>query len=194
MQQAAAKKPASATRIPLRMSHIGLYVHDLPKMEEFYTRVLGFTVTDRGKVRGADIVFTSWDPKDHHQVALVSGRPQELAFNHINQISFRVVSVEDLQGIWRRIKDRPDVSDLRPMDHGNAWSLYFRDPEGNRLEVFCDTDWYIEQPCLEDLDLSLPAAQIRAKSDAFCRKAPGFKSIEEYQAELAAKMGVDSAR
>ena len=40
------------------------------------------------------------------------------------------------------------------MDHGNAWSLYFRDPEGNRLEVFCDTQWYVEQPCLEDLDLS----------------------------------------
>ncbi len=78
-----------AGRIPLSMSHIGLYVHDLPRMEDFYTRVLGFTVTDRGKVRGADIVFTSWDPKDHHQVALVSGRPKDLPFNHINQISFQ---------------------------------------------------------------------------------------------------------
>jgi catechol 2,3-dioxygenase len=34
--------------VPLSMSHIGLYVYDLPKMEDFYTRVLGFTVTDRG--------------------------------------------------------------------------------------------------------------------------------------------------
>ena len=76
------------------------------------------------------------------------------------------------------------------MDHGNAWSLYFRDPEGNRLKVFCDTQWYIEQPCIEALDLSLPADQIRAKSDAFCRNAPGFKPIEEYQAEIAAKIGL----
>ena len=91
------------------MSHIGLYVHDLARMEDFYTRVLGFTVTDRGKVRGADIVFTSWDPKDHHQVALVSGRPKDLAFNHINQISFRVACVEDLQAIWQRVKDEPGV-------------------------------------------------------------------------------------
>ena len=65
---------------------------------------------------------------------------------------------------------------MRPMDHGNAWSLYFRDPEGNRLEVFCDTQWYIEQPCIEDLDLSQPAEQIRAKSDAFCRNAPGLQT------------------
>jgi catechol 2,3-dioxygenase len=182
-----------ARRVPLSMSHIGLYVHDLPRMEDFYTRVLGFTVTDRGKVRGADIVFTSWDSKDHHQVALVSGRPKDLAYNHINQISFRVVSVEDLQTVWKRVKSEADVTDMRAMDHGNAWSLYFRDPEGNRLEVFCDTQWYIEQPCIEELDLSLPADQIRAKSDAFCRNAPGFKPIEEYQAEIAAKIGLSKS-
>ena len=179
-------------RVPLSMSHIGLYVHDLPKMEDFYTRALGFTVTDRGKVRGADIVFTSWDPKDHHQVALVTGRPKDLAFNHINQISFRVVALEQLQEMWRRVKDEPGVTDMRPMDHGNAWSLYFRDPEGNRLEVFCDTEWYIEQPCIEDLDLSQPADEIRAKSYAFCRNAPGFRPVAEYQAELAKKMGLNA--
>jgi catechol 2,3-dioxygenase len=190
---AAASHNDVARRVPLSMSHIGLYVHDLPRMEDFYTRVLGFTVTDRGKVRGADIVFTSWDSKDHHQVALVSGRPKDLAYNHINQISFRVVSVEDLQIVWKRVKSEADVTDMRAMDHGNAWSLYFRDPEGNRLEVFCDTQWYIEQPCIEELDLSLPADQIRAKSDAFCRNAPGFKPIEEYQAEIAAKIGLSKS-
>ena len=78
---------AEDRRVPLSMSHIGLYVCDLPKMEDFYTRVLGFTVTDRGKVRGMDIVFTSWDSKDHHQVVLVAGRSkEELTYNHINQI------------------------------------------------------------------------------------------------------------
>ena len=187
-QTAANTNNEAARRVPLSMSHIGIYVYDVPKMEDFYTSVLGFTVTDRGKVRGMDIVFTSWDAKDHHQVILVAGRPKELAYNHINQISFRVSSVEDLQAVWRRVKDEPGVSDLRGMDHGNAWSLYFRDPEGNRLEIFCDTQWYIEQPCIEDLDLSLPADQIRAKSDAFCRTAPGFKPIAEYHAEVARKI------
>jgi catechol-2,3-dioxygenase len=188
MAQAVAAQNTEHRRVPLSMSHIGIYVHDVPKMEDFYTRVLGFTVTDRGKVRGNDIVFTSWDAKDHHQVILVAGRPKELAYNHINQISFRVASVEDLQAVWRNVKDEPEVTDLRGMDHGNAWSLYFRDPEGNRLEIFCDTQWYIEQPCLEDLDLSMPADQIRAKSDAFCRTAKGFRPIGEYQAEVAKKI------
>ncbi len=188
MAQAAAAQTTEDRRVPLSMSHIGIYVHDVPKMEDFYTRVLGFTVTDRGKVRGADIVFTSWDSKDHHQVILVAGRPKELAYNHINQMSFRVASVEDLQAVWRHVKDEPEVTDMRGMDHGNAWSLYFRDPEGNRLEIFCDTQWYIEQPCLEDLDLSMSADAIRAKSDAFCRTAKGFRPIADYQAEVAKKI------
>ena len=163
-------------------------------MEEFYTRALGFTVTDRGKVRGADIVFTSWDPKDHHQVALVSGRPKDLSYNHINQISFRVASVEDLQTVWKRVKSETDVTDMRAMDHGNAWSLYFRDPEGNRLEVFCDTQWYIEQPCIEELDLSLPADRDLAPNRMpFAATRLDFKPIEEYQAEIAAKIGLSKS-
>ena len=103
-------------------------------------------------------------------------------------MSFRVGSVEDLQAVWRKVKDEPGVTDMRGMDHGNAWSFYFRDPEGNRIEIFCDTQWYIEQPCLEDLDLSLPADEIRAKSDAFCRTAKGFRPIAEFQAEVAKKI------
>ena len=119
---------------------------------------------------------------------LVGGRPKELSYNHINQISFRVGSVEDLQTIWRRVSSEPAVSEVQPVDHGNAWSLYFRDPEGNRLEVFCDTEWYVEQPCLEPLDLSLPAEMIRARSEAFCRTAPGYKPVSEYQATIATKI------
>ena len=30
-----------------RLSHVGLYVTDVPKMTDFYTRVLGFVVSDR---------------------------------------------------------------------------------------------------------------------------------------------------
>ncbi|MCD6041260.1 MAG: hypothetical protein K0R40_863, partial [Burkholderiales bacterium] len=30
--------------------HMGIYVADLARMEDFYTRVLGFAVTDRGEL------------------------------------------------------------------------------------------------------------------------------------------------
>jgi len=169
----------------LRFSHVGIFVRDLERMERFYVDVLGFVVTDRGIVRGAPIVFTTWDADEHHQIALVGGRPDLTGFNIINQISFRVGSVEEIQAVWSRVSGADGVSDLRGVNHGNAWSLYFRDPEGSRIEIFADSDWYISQPCIEELDLSLPASEIRTQSENFCRRAPGFQPIAEYRKVIA---------
>lgn len=174
--------------VKLNFSHLGIIVHDLARMEDFYTRVLGFTVSDRGVARGSKIVFTTWDEHDHHQMVLVEGRPEYMPFNHINQMSFRVASVEELQAMHERVKAADGVHDLYGTNHGNAWSIYFRDPEGNRIEIFCDSPWYIDQPCVEALDLSLPADEIRARSLEFCKNAPGFRPVEDYQAELAEKI------
>ena len=184
---------ASPAPVKLSFAHVGIHCVDLPRMVDFYTRVLGFTETDRGVVRGYDIVFTSWDPADHHQVALVSGRPDAAGFNHINQLSFRVGKLEDVQTVWQRVKDEAGVHDMRGTNHGNAFSFYFRDPEGNRIEIFCDTPWYISQPCIEELDLSKPAAQIMAEAEAFVRTQPGFQPIEAFQQKVAERIASRSA-
>ena len=66
---------AQSSKVPhYRFSHMGLATSDLPRMEQFYTEVLGFTVTDRGFALGCDLVFLSRDPADHHQVVLGTGR------------------------------------------------------------------------------------------------------------------------
>ena len=74
------------TSVPrLSFSHVGIFVTDIARMEDFYTRVLGFTVTDRGDLetpRGRlQFVFLSRDPREHHQVVMASGRPADLPFN-----------------------------------------------------------------------------------------------------------------
>jgi catechol 2,3-dioxygenase-like lactoylglutathione lyase family enzyme len=123
----------------ISFSHFGLYTADLAKMEDFYTRFMGFTVTDRGalEVPGGkvDLVFLSRDPREHHQIVLASGRPADLPFNVVNQLSFRVDSLADLRALHGRLQREP-VSEIRPVSHGNALSVYFRDPEGNRVELF----------------------------------------------------------
>src|SRR6187399_1784975 len=55
-----------------RLSHVGLYVHDVPKMIDFYTKTLGFVVSDGAE--DGRITFLSRNPSDHHQVVLVRGR------------------------------------------------------------------------------------------------------------------------
>ena len=72
-------------RVPnLMFSHMGLSVKNIEKMEDFYGRVLGFTVTDRGTAGGMQLVFLSRDPGDHHQIVLATGRPEVLPGNTAN--------------------------------------------------------------------------------------------------------------
>mgnify|MGYP003352948251 CR=1 FL=1 len=187
-------KPAAKAKsdlpkpVKLGFSHIGLHCVDLPRMVDFYTRVLGFTETDRGVARGFDIVFTSWDASDHHQMVLAAGRPGLAGFNHINQISFRVPRFEDIQAVWRRVKDEPGVHDIRGTNHGNAFSMYFRDPEGNRIELFMDTPWYVDQPMRVPLDMSLSDEALWKWAEQHARSLPGFVPMEEWRDRVAKKM------
>ena len=80
------------------------------------------------------------------------------------------------------------VTKHRSITHGNAWALYVHDPEGNQIELFVDSPWYIEQPCAEPIDLDRPTKDILAESEAFCRNQPGFKPIEDWRAAMAERI------
>jgi catechol 2,3-dioxygenase len=165
---------------------MGIYVADLARMEDFYTRVLGFAVTDRGELGATTIVFLSLDPREHHQIILASGR-KDAGFNPINQISFRLSELAALRQMAQRLKNE-GVQDLAPVSHGNALSVYFRDPEGNRLELFVDTPWYVRQPLRLPMDLSLPDAELWAWAEAEARKQPDFQRVEEWRAQIARRI------
>jgi catechol-2,3-dioxygenase len=81
------------------------------------------------------------------------------------------------------------VSHVAPISHGNALSVYFRDPEGNRVEVFLDTPWYVRQPQRLPMDITLPDAELWAWAEAEARKEPDFKPVAEWRAEIANRMG-----
>ncbi|NDF45310.1 MAG: VOC family protein, partial [Betaproteobacteria bacterium] len=122
------------------------------------------------------------------------GRPQDLTFSVINQISLRVPDLATLRLVRDRVAAEPDVTDLVSATHGNAVSIYFRDPEGNRLEVFMDTPWYCEQPLREPIDLDLSDADVMAQAEALARSRPKFQSRADWQASMARLMGYTAER
>jgi catechol-2,3-dioxygenase len=181
------------SRPGLSFSHVGFFVHDIARMESFYTRLLEFTVTDRGQLQGPqgpmDLVFLSRDPDEHHQIVLITGRPREIGFNVINQVSFKADSVSTLKSMLRRLQDE-GVPGIAPVTHGNALSIYAPDPEGNRLELYIDLPWYVSQPLRVPVDLTVPDEQIMAAAEAHARSLPGFKPRAQWRAEMAHRMGL----
>jgi catechol-2,3-dioxygenase len=174
-------KPANT----VAFSHVGIYVKDLEKMRDFYCRILGMVMTDRGIARGRPLVFLSRDPREHHQIVLVEGRSGSLDDRVINQISLRVDTLTELKARYQLIKQEREVSDVNPTDHGNAWSLYFRDPEKNRIELFVDAPWYVEQPRVDPLDLEASEDAIVATTRAAIEHHPSFRPYEEWRREFA---------
>ena len=171
-----------------RLSHVGIYVTDLPKMRDFYTQTLGFVVSDAAP--DGRITFLSRNPSDHHQVVLVPGRKTELDTPMVQQISFNVGTLANVQRAFRKVRDA-GCQGLRPVSHGNAWSIYFQDPEGNRIEMFCDTPWYVSQPCGFEIDLDKSEDELFRETEAHCRTLPGFKPMEEWRAEISRKIAAN---
>ena len=166
----------------IEMGHIGVYVTDIDKMTDFYRRVLGFTVTDGGPLRDGQMAFLSRNSGHHHQVVFVTGRPPE-SYSTINQISFEVGSLGDLRAYYEAFVAE-GIEGIDPVDHGNAWSVYFHDPEGNRLEVFMDTPWYVKQPKRETLDFSLSDEGVHETTIARFGEDETFRPVEDWRDDV----------
>jgi catechol-2,3-dioxygenase len=171
-------------------SHFGINVTDLPRMEDFYTRVVGLLVMDRGQLAGGPtLVFLSRNPDEHHQMVLVSGRPPGSEASVVNQISFKLPALADLKAMHARLVEE-GLKPFRIVTHGNAWSIYFPDPEGNRVELFVDTPWHTPQPLAEPFDIEASEAAIMENTEALCRRRPGFMSRAEWRRAQLDRMGV----
>jgi catechol-2,3-dioxygenase len=178
-------------RPALSFSHLGFYVRDIKAMEDFYTRVLGFAVSDRGELDTpggrVSLVFLTRDPRDHHQIVLATGRPAGEHFNSINQISFRMGDFAALREMHRLIQQEK-VTEIMPVSHGNALSVYFRDPEGNRIELFVDTPWYVNQPLRIPMDMSKSDEEIWDWVGKQAAALPGYRPVDDWRADLAKKI------
>jgi catechol 2,3-dioxygenase len=169
----------------MAFSHIGLYVTDMASMVSFYTGVLGFSVTDRARIRENDVVFLSRSPDEHHQIVLVPGRALQSP-STVNQISFRVIALAELRRLHAQLVGL-GVSDINPTNHGGSWSVYFSDPEGNRIELLAQTPWYVP-PISVSLDMSLSDAEIYSLTEAMVEKTPGHMLRTRWREQLERRL------
>jgi len=172
------------------LAHTGIYVTDMDRMVDFYTQVMGLKVTDRGVARNfnTEVAFLSANPEQHHQLALATGRPADATFSTVMQTSFMIDSLDDLRTIRERALAN-GATGMRATNHGNAWSIYFKDPEGNTVEAYLDTPFHVPQPHGDPLDLAKSDAEIVRETETVCRQDPGFMMRADYVRQQAQAMG-----
>lgn len=172
-----------------QLCHMGIYTDRQDEMQSFYERVLGLVVSDTGVAHKFKrrIVFMTADPLRHHQFVLVARQEGDPAVSPLFQISFKVNSLQVLREVRRRAV-QAGATDFRPMNHGNSWSLYFNDPEGNRVEVYMETPWYVAQPFADDLDLNLSDAQIHQVTEARLGPLDNAMSADAWSVAMAQKI------
>jgi catechol 2,3-dioxygenase len=155
---------------PERIAHVVIKVRDLERSRQFYTEILGMQVMKDVPQIGA--VFLSFNGRDHHEVALFQIGPQAEAprGNQIGLLhfAFRLRSEEELRAAYQEFKEK-GVPVSFTVNHGVTKSVYFHDPDGNELEVYCDNppEEYVH----------LPNAYLGMDKLDFAQQDPGLADV-----------------
>ncbi|MEY3617521.1 MAG: hypothetical protein RL726_219 [Actinomycetota bacterium] len=174
----------------LRLGHCTIPARDLENLVTFYTEVLGFYVTNRGEpIPGmGEMVFISQTHEEHHQIVLVhSPDTPPRNFMFADHLAFHVDSIDDLRELMERLTAAGNTS-AATISHGNAWSVYFTDPEGNGLECFVDTPFHVAQPFGDGLDLSMSDAEIEELTRTKLSTQPEFQPFTQWRDTMAARV------
>jgi catechol 2,3-dioxygenase len=172
------------------ISHAVIKCFDFPKMLDYYTDILGFQISDKGRIGGNDICFLTFDPEtEHHQLALTSGRQGAPGTGALDHVCFRLPTYKALQARHKALGEQ-GVSGLTTITHGSWLSVYSLDPEGTRIEFRWDLPWYCGQPMAGPIDLTLTEDEIRQLTIEQNRDNPRFQPISEWRAKAAAKLPV----
>ena len=173
----------------LILGHATLAARDLDRLSAFYCDVLGFEITNRGPAGpDSELIFLSADPGSHHQIAMVGGvGVVDSAFVMVDHFAFRAQTLDDLRSIHANLI-AGGVEGILQICHGNSWSLYFSDCEGNGLECYVDTPFHVAQPFAGGFELDRSDEEILKSTIELIESEPEFKPMAEWGEELAKRL------
>jgi catechol 2,3-dioxygenase len=122
----------------MRIGHVHLKVSDLARAIDFYTRVLGFEVTQR---YGTQAAFLSSDGY-HHHIGLntwesLGAPPPPTHSTGLFHLAILYPDRTALAEALRRVL-RHGIALEGAADHGVSEAIYLRDPDGNGVELYRD--------------------------------------------------------
>ena len=156
-----------------KVGHVVLQVSDLERSTEFYTKVLGFKVSDvyPEEMMPGGMVFLRCNT-DHHCLALVGAGDGKNANRELHHLAFEVPTLGEVLRARDRLRECGAKIDFEGRRRaGCQIAVEFQDPDGNNLEVYwgidqVGTNGYVrpasewrQARTLEDAVASLPPGQ-----------------------------------
>jgi catechol 2,3-dioxygenase len=143
-----------------RVGHVVIKMRDLDAAKRFYRDILGMKITDEREGFG---VFFRFD--DYHHDIAVFKVDEDAAAPQKNQVGLAHIalvadSFDTVKTMYQRLKEH-EVPIVRTVDHGITQSVYFKDPEGNELEIYCEVpevDWHDVDTIIKADPIDLEAA------------------------------------
>ena len=124
---------------PKRIGHLVINVKDVAASAKFYTEVLGFEVSLERPGFGTFLTCG----KVHHDLALFQASEDAAPVTEgglgLNHMAIQVEDFEELKDYYHRLQEHFGDSELRTVDHVMTKSIYIKDPDGNGIELFCNT-------------------------------------------------------
>jgi len=125
---------------PKRVGHLVLNVKNVRISTLFYTEVLGFDISLKRKQEGSWTGTFLTCGKIHHDLALFQAEedaaPVQKGGLGLNHMALQVEDFAMLSEYFHKL-DALSLVD-RTTDHGMTRSIYFTDPDGNGIELFCN--------------------------------------------------------
>ena len=120
---------------PAKFAHFVLRVSDMKKSVEWYSAVLGMEVVHQNQM----ITFMTYDD-EHHRMAMVqvpddppASTEDRMRSPGLDHVAYTLESLEELLMTYKRLKAQ-DILPVWPINHGLTTSMYYADPDGNRVE------------------------------------------------------------
>jgi catechol 2,3-dioxygenase-like lactoylglutathione lyase family enzyme len=167
-----------------KLGHMVLMVQDIDRSVAFYTRVMGFKVSDvypESMVPGR-MVFMRFND-DHHGIGLVGGVKNASEHQELHHMAFEVPTIDDVFRAREHLEKNGVKIDFDGRRRaGSQVSVEFRDPDGHCLEIFWGldkVDWegpvrpateWVPVPSLEAAVDAAPPGQDTTLADTSLRR------------------------